>query len=311
MRILQTLALSAVLVAVSASGSFAQQPRGEGRITGKVTDEQGQPLADVVVRATKKEAAGQPPLQSKSNNKGEWTLAQLAAGEWALEFSKDGFQSQKGIVTLDDSGNVPRVDVKLAKPAPDPNAEIQAELKRADSMLRANQFADARKIYEDLLVKFPSIHQLHRFLAAAYAGEKNYPKAIEHLKLVLEKEPANLDVKILLAELLMEQGSKAEGVAVLQSIDLTQVKDPLPFINGGINLINDGKPDEAIALLTKLSEVFPKQNEIYYYRGRAYLAAKKMPEARADMEKFVAAAPPDARELPDAKKILEQLKTIK
>jgi tetratricopeptide (TPR) repeat protein len=311
MRILQTIALSAVLAAVSAAGPLAQQPRGDGRITGKVTDEQGQPLADVAVRATKKESAGQPPLQSKSNNKGEWTLAQLAAGEWTIEFSKDGFQSQKGTVTLDDSGNVPRVDVKLAKPAADPNVEIQAELKRADTMLRANQFADARKVYEDLLVKFPSIHQLHRFIAAAYAGEKNYPKAIEHLKLVLEKEPTNVDVKILMAELLMEQGSKAEGVALLQSVDLTQVKDPLPFINAGINLINDGKAEDAIAFLTKLSDAFPKQNEIYYYRGRAYLAAKKMPEAKADMEKFVAAAPPDARELPDAKKILEQLKTIK
>lgn len=310
MRILQTLALSVALVATSAAGSFAQQ-RGEGRITGKVVDEQGQPLADVAIRATKKDAEGQPPLQSKSNNKGEWTLAQLATGEWAIEFTKDGFQTQRGTVTLDESGNVPRVDVKLAKNAPDPNAEIQAELKRADSLLRANQFAEARAVYEDLLAKHPSIHQLHRFLAAAYAGEKNYPKAVEHLKLVLEKEPTNLDVKILMAELLMEQGNKAEGVALLQSIDLTQVKDPLPFINAGINLINDGKPDDAVALLTKLSEVFPKQNEIYYYRGRAYLAAKKVPEAKADMEKFVAAAPPDARELPDAKKILEQLKTVK
>ena len=36
-----------------------------------------------------------------------------------------------------------------------------------------------------------------------------------------------------------------------------------------------------------------------------------MPEAKADLEKFVAVAPPDARELPDAKKILEQLKTVK
>jgi hypothetical protein len=48
-----------------------------------------------------------------------------------------------------------------------------------------------------------------------------------------------------------------------------------------------------------------------YYRGRAYLAAKKMPEAKADLEKFVAAALPDSRELPDAKKILEQMKDIK
>ena len=70
MRILQIFTVSVALMAASAAGSFAQQPRGEGRIAGKVVDEQGQPLADVAVRATKKESAGQPPLQSKSNNKG-------------------------------------------------------------------------------------------------------------------------------------------------------------------------------------------------------------------------------------------------
>jgi tetratricopeptide (TPR) repeat protein len=304
-------ASTASMASMATTVSLSAQIRGEGRITGKIVDEQGQPIADAAISATKKDPQGQAPVQAKSNAKGEWTLNQLAAGEWTVEFSKEGFQSQRGTVTLDEASNSPRVDVKLAKTAPDPNAEIQAELKRADTLLRGNQFADARKIYEDLLAKFPAIHQLHRFIAAAYAGEKNYPKAVEHLRLVLEKEPANIDVKVLLAELLMEQGNKAEGVALLQSIDLTQVKDPLPFINGAINLINDGKPEDAIALLTKLNELFPKQNEIYYYRARAYLAAKKMPEAKADMEKFVAAAPPDARELPDARKILEQLKTIK
>jgi hypothetical protein len=38
---------------------------------------------------------------------------------------------------------------------------------------------------------------------------------------------------------------------------------------------------------------------------------KKLPEAQADLEKFVAGAAPDARELPDAKKVLEQLKAAK
>ena len=35
------------------------------------------------------------------------------------------------------------------------------------------------------------------------------------------------------------------------------------------------------------------------------------PEAKADLEKFVSIAAPDARELPDAKKLLEQLKDAK
>src|SRR5688572_9753174 len=127
MTTLRNLALTfAVLVASTVS--LSAQVRGEGRITGKIVDEQGQPITDAAITATKKDAQGQPPVQAKSNNKGEWSLNQLALGEWTIEFSKEGFQSQKGTVTLDESGNSPRVDVKLGKPAADPNAEIQAEL---------------------------------------------------------------------------------------------------------------------------------------------------------------------------------------
>ena len=45
--------------------------------------------------------------------------------------------------------------------------------------------------------------------------------------------------------------------------------------------------------------------------AKKVLAAKKLPEAKADLEKFVATAPPSARELADAKKILEQMKDVK
>ena len=63
--------------------------------------------------------------------------------------------------------------------------------------------------------------------------------------------------------------------------------------------------------IDKLQKQFPTQANILYYRGRAYIAAKKMPEAKADLEKFVSMAPPDARELPDAKSLLEKLKDVK
>ena len=92
---------------------------------------------------------------------------------------------------------------------------------------------------------------------------------------------------------------------------MTQVKDPTLFINMAIGSINAGKADDAIATLDKVAKQFPTQSNILYYRARAYIVAKKMAEAKADLEKFVSMAPPDARELPDAKKLLEQLKAIK
>jgi len=109
----------------------------------------------------------------------------------------------------------------------------------------------------------------------------------------------------------MEAGDKPGALAIMNSVDVTQIKNPLPLINASISLINESKTDEALEMLNKVITQFPTQAEGYYYRGRAYVAAKKYPEAKADLEKFVSMAPPDAREVPDAKKILEQIKDAK
>ena len=77
-------------------------------------------------------------------------------------------------------------------------------------------------------------------------------------------------------------------------------------MNSAINDINTGKADEAVALLTKLIAQFPTDPSLLYYRGRAYIVATKLPEAKADLEKFVAAAP-TAPQAADAKRLLEQL----
>ena len=128
---------------------------------------------------------------------------------------------------------------------------------------------------------------------------------------MVEKEPADIDMKTYLAELYTQKGSRDEAQKVLESVDMTQVKDPTIFINLAIGSINAGKADDAIATLDKVYKQFPTQTNVLYYRARAYIVAKKMPEAKADLEKFVSSAAPDARELPDAKKLLEQLKDVK
>lgn len=306
MKVMRIVIAMACAVALG-SGALAQT-RGQARIKGKVVDDQGKPAQDVVVQAT---LAGQPqPLQTRTNNKGEFELKDMAAGQWEIVFAKEGFAELKNSVELKDRDRIEGVTVNLAK-AVDPTAEINAELQRAATLAQGQKFADARKIYEDLLAKYPTVHQLHSFIARTYAADNQIDKAIEHMRIALEKEPQNDDNKLLLGDLLMEKGDKVAAQQMLDSVDITKVKDPFPFINLAINQINEKRTDEAIALLNKLLAQFPEQHSLYYYRGRAYIAANKLPEAKADLEKFVSVAAPDARELPDAKKVLEQLKDIK
>ena len=306
MMLVGVLALSVVTAA---------QSKGKTKAQGKVVDEAGQPLGDVIVAAVM-EGQDKPFQQAKTNNKGEWSVQNLAAGKWKFYFGgKQGLEEKSVDADVGESGTVTVPEVKLAKPV-DHDAVINAEIQKAADLMQTRQPAEARKVYQALLDKYPQAQPAFRAqvmgaVAQTYMAENQAPQAIEQLKKATEADPSNVDLQLAYGEILMQANQRAEGEKVLLSLDFTKVKDPFPYMNIIIGKINDQKADEALELIAKLMTQFPTENALYYYRGRANLAAKKMPEAKADLEKFVAAAPATARELPDAKKILEQMKDIK
>ena len=306
MRFFRVVTALAIVLAMGVAA--AAQSRGPLRITGKVLDEAGRPVVDAQVRAAKKGETQPEVFTAKTNDKGEYTINGVAPGEWVLEAMKDGVGVQEATATLTAGQRTTTVDITIAKPAPkvDPSVEINAEHQRAIALAQSGKIPEARQIYDDLLVKFPTVYQLHAMLANMYAAENNTAKGLEHIRIALEKEPANVDFQLLEAELLMESGDKAGAQKILESLDMTKIKDPRAFTNLAINYINEGKHAEAIDLLTKLIAQFPNDKALLYYRGRAYIVATKLPEAKADLEAFVAAAP-TAPQAADAKKLLEQL----
>ena len=131
-----TCLLLFTLVAAAASA----QVRGEGRVSGKVTDDKGQPLADVQVKAT---MTGQTqPVQTKSNKKGEWAINSIAGGEWTIEFTKEGFDPQNGKVKVDESAPTLDVTVKLAKHVDrvDPAVELNAKAQEGLALLQGQKY---------------------------------------------------------------------------------------------------------------------------------------------------------------------------
>ncbi len=306
MMLVGVLALSVVTAA---------QSKGKTKAQGKVVDEAGQPLGDVIVAAVM-EGQDKPFQQAKTNNKGEWSVQNLVAGKWKFFFGgKQGLEEKSVDADVGESGTVTVPEVKLAKPV-DHDALINAEIQKAADLMQTKQPAEARKVYQALLDKYPQAQPAFRAqvmgaVAQTYMAENQAPQAIEQLKKATEADPSNVDLQLAYGEILMQANQRAEGEKVLLSLDISKVKDPFPYMNIIIGKINDQKSDEALELIGKLMTQFPTENALYYYRGRANLAAKKMPEAKADLEKFVAAAPATARELPDAKKILEQMKDIK
>ena len=309
-RISIALLMTTLLLTAAASA----QSRGKLRITGKVVNEAGQPVEGADVRAAKKGESQPETFTAKTNKNGEYTLAGLAAGEWVIEAMKEGVGARELTETLAEAEASKTVNITIGKAAataaPDPSAEINAEHAKAVQLAQGGKIAEARAIYEALLAKHPNVYQLHAMLANMYAAENNAAKALEHIKLALAKEPTNVDYQLLHAEVLMESGDKEAAHKILDTIDLTKVKDPRAFTNSAINKINSGdkaQAEQAIELLTKMIAQFPNDHLLLYLRGRAYLVGTKLAEAKADFEKYISVAPPTAPQLADAKKLLEQL----
>jgi tetratricopeptide (TPR) repeat protein len=296
-----TIILVAALLFIT-STAFAQ---GRGRIDGRVVGPDGQPLAGVAVTAAK--VGAEERAVATSNAKGEFRLERLSNGQWELGFAFEGLEVAPAVVTVE--GNKPR-EITVTMAPPDPMVEINNKLREAADKAQVGDLAGARAIYEQLHAKYPQPFQFPYAIATTYTAEKDFEKGLEFAKIAAERDPSSADVKLLMAEIYMSTDRAAEARTILDGIDLKEIDDPVLFINQGIIQINAGEHDEAIALFDRLLERFPTTHQIMYYRGRAQVAAERLPEAKADLEKFIAAAPPTAPEVEAAKKLIEEINKV-
>ena len=282
-----------------------------GRVGGKVVDEDsGKPLDGVEVKAMMPTSQNRGP-QSKSNGKGEWAIGGVASGSWAIDFSKDGYETKSITVQISESGRIPPMEIKMKKraaPVVDANAVVNAELVKASSLLNEKKYAEARAIYTELAAKYPDVKQFRPLIARSYYSEGNKEAAAGELRKALQQDPDNVELKLLLGTTLMETGKTEESRALLASVDEAKISDPAVFINIGIGLINDKKHAEALPWFDKAIARFPQHPDSYYYRGISYVTLGKTAEAKADLSKYVSIAPPDAPELATAKQILATIK---
>jgi regulator of sirC expression with transglutaminase-like and TPR domain len=80
------------------------------------------------------------------------------------------------------------------------------------------------------------------------------------------------------------------------------------LVNLAVNLLNKRQLPPATTILDRAIARFPEAAEAYYYRALAALQTQNTASAKADLEKFVALARPDAPELVQAKELLSKIK---
>ncbi|HKI84442.1 MAG TPA: tetratricopeptide repeat protein, partial [Candidatus Krumholzibacteria bacterium] len=225
-RKIRTIALAAatalVLIALPLT---AQDWTGNGRMQGRVLDQEGNPIAgaEIVLHPPGSKEAG--PAALHTGKDGQWAILGLAPGQWSVTISKDGYVSSEGTVHVPGAGPAPMVVIKL-RPVPKEVREKIAAAAAVDSIQKGNtlmqkkDYAGARKLFEEALEKLPDAQKpiVLRGIAQTYYREGNSKDAIGTLKRALTLEPKDPATLQLMATLLVADNREDEAKQYLDQI---------------------------------------------------------------------------------------------
>lgn len=300
-------AVMLVGAAALATPALAQDWKGQGRLSGKVMDPDGKPIANATIKL---ELAGRGGTEIKSDKKGTWAILGLASGAWYVDVAAEGYATKRITASVRQEERTAPIDLKLDKAAPKgPPPEVMAAIQKGDDAYKAGNYPEARAEYEKLLAMRPDLATtLHMQIARCLAQEKSYEKELEHLQFVLDADPTNVNIRKLMALEAFNGGLVDKGLELMKGLDEAALQDPDVLYNIAVAFYNNQKVDDAITYLTKAVAVNPTYADGYFLRANAYLGQNKIAEAKADYAKFLEVAPADDTRTETVKKVLAQLK---
>jgi Tfp pilus assembly protein PilF len=287
-----------------------------GTARGRVLDEQGQPIVDAKVLleflggVTRK-------YETKTSKKGEYTQVGMYPGPYKITVTKEGFQGTfaEQRITLGDPTQVPDFKMKSVataqKEAGGGTEALKAAFANALALTQAGKLDEAEAAYKEILVKQPSIPEIHQNLGYIYGQKKDWAKAEEAYKKALELRPNYPDAAAALARVYADSGQGDKAMELMAKAAGDNPNDARAQFNMGIFQLNAGKSEEAIAAFTKALAADPALSDAYYHLGTLYVGQNKIPEAVQSLEKYLSMNPGNAQNVATAQGLLAALKPKK
>jgi len=288
---------------------------------GRVVDEQGQPLAGVKVEL---QYTGKEPetFVRTTNEKGAFVRVGLPSGPYTIQYSKEGYVKALHRTTITAGGltEIPTATLKAApKAAAGPEAEglpsaeevgkkIQAMYTQAMEATRDGRLDEGVALYEQILEEAPDLAVARYNLGYIYTRQQDWPAAEAEFQKVIELQPERSDTYIALGGVYEATGRRDEALALLSSASARFGQDATFQYSLGIAYLNAGQTRLAEEALRKVRDLDPSMPEAYYYLGTLAIGNGQVPEAVAELEKYVSLSGQNPQNLATAEKLLATLK---
>ena len=282
------LALPVSLVLLVATGVALAQ-MGTGRITGTITDPEGNGVEGAVITVV--DAIGKK-LEGTSDEDGKWVILGFRSGTYDFNIEAEGYRTRIAQKLVRQMGRNELDIVLVPLLATDDRAieSANALLKEANELLKQEQYSQAVAKYEELLVAQPSFYQAHEFIGIAYREMGDYDAAVVQLEKVLAEDARHAGALISLGDILVTQQKLDEAVAYFEKA-VSQTTDAIVPFNVAEIYFNQGDAAKALEYYQVAAEYKPDWADPHLKMGYAYLNTGDLDGAKVSFQKVVEVAP--------------------
>ena len=222
-----------------------------GRVGGKVTDDDGNPLVGASLIAEQPGTSAK--YEATTDEDGRYNINGLRGGDWLITASMDGYLPTQGNFRVTTLSRVPPVTFKLEKGAEGPlgaltgvdTTAIQADLQTGDLLFNAGQYAAAIASYQSVIAAVPELTVVNLSIANCYRAMQQYDDAIGAYQLVLADDPENEKALIGVGMTNLEKGDFAAAEVTLAAAAETAEASAEVFYNLGEVKFISGESDVA------------------------------------------------------------------
>ncbi len=259
-------------------------------------------------------------MTTTTNEKGIWSLIGLGKTVVKIKVSKEGY----------DPTIIPQLDVSAIK-----NPEQEIVLKKttdveslgeespkelylkAEKLYSQEEYEKALDVFEEFVEKQPDLYEARINIGNCYIKLKQYDKAIEEFKFVIEKlEEEKSDLKgndtassvyASLGELYMDRNDFEKAKEYFEkSIDIDPSNHALSY-NVAEILFNSNRIDEAIHYYQLTAKIKPDWPKSYLKLGYCYLNKGEMETAIDYLNRFIELSPEDDPQVNSVKNLIKHL----
>lgn len=179
----------------------------QGRATGLVRDEAGQPIKGATVIAENPNATPKS-FTTTTDDRGRYAMIGLSSGVWALTASAPGFVPSQTAADIRVARPNNPIEFKLSRGATGTGSplaglntrDLQTDLQAAETLFQSSKWDEALTAYHVILTKAPALTVVNLQVGNVHRMKKDYDKAITAYQEVLKNDPGNAKAKAALEE---------------------------------------------------------------------------------------------------------------